>query len=82
MNKKPWPISYEAYSRRASRVVELERQLGEVNAKMENVGIEITRLRQTFGHYHVNNHENDACHKCALDLRDEIHWRVADTKGK
>jgi len=59
-----------------------EEELDEVNGKVEQLGIEITRLRQTFGHYHVNNHENDACHKCALDLRDEIHWRIADTEDK
>jgi len=37
MSKKPWPISYEAYSRRASRVVELERQLDKVNGKVEKL---------------------------------------------
>jgi len=44
MSKKPWPISYEAYSRRASRVVELERQLDEVNGKVETQAREIERL--------------------------------------
>lgn len=33
-------------------------------------------LETRFRHYHVNNHENDACKQCGLDLRDKVHCRA------
>ena len=43
------------------------------------------RLRDALGsralpHVHVNNGKDDACLKCGLDLRNEIHIREAKTQ--
>lgn len=37
---------------------------------------ELNEVLATFKHRHVNNGENDACKKCGLDLRHEIHERI------
>lgn len=33
--------------------------------------------KQRAKHIHVNNGTNDACNDCGMDLRDEIHVRMA-----
>lgn len=38
---------------------------------------ELDEVLQAFRHRHVNNGENDVCKQCGLDLRHEIHERVA-----
>jgi len=84
MNKKPWPISYEAYSRRASRVVELERELDAVNAKVD-------RLRKALMEAHtgiVNEYGRCWCNqdKAIIFKHEpqcvEATQALADTEGK
>lgn len=37
---------------------------------------ELEQVLQAFRHCHVNNGADDACKKCGLDLRHEIHERL------
>ena len=58
-------------------MTELEQD--EASHKLANVEIELETLLRIFRHTHVNNGipGDDRCKQCGLDLRHEIHKRIA-----
>lgn len=51
-------------------------------AERNDIGSDYKKLLETFGHYHVasGTKKHDACKKCGLDIRHEIHYRVNDER--
>ena len=41
---------------------------------------EIERLESAFRHVHINNHVDDACKRCGLDIRSGVHSRAQRTR--
>ena len=65
---------------RSAELQALRERFTRYEMEIEELQRKLERLLETFRHRHANNGKDDSCFICGLDLRNEIHATMKETK--